>query len=438
MGAYGVLLIAVLVVVSGAIAYIGDIIGRRMGRKRLTIFGLRPRYTAILVSVVAGMLIAGFTLAAAILVSRDVRLGLTKVDYLVRRNAQLRRVVTAADRRIGAQRRQLQAVRRQGEELEREIAAQRKTLGTLGGQLKRSEGNLADRQRKLSAAERRLGEIQRKFAEAERALQRVEGVARRVGAQSIADTRLLKEQQNRLRQEIAELEQTLANLREVRTATLTFEANEELATVVLEEGLARAEVLRRLRLLMSAANTLAQQRGAKGDDNGKTVVLFKSLLGGSDETVLGSLADTYAGAPHGVVVRLVSMGNSFAGEQALVDFLVFNNRLIYHRGDSLAAITVDASMDVGRLSEELVNMLRDRVRLRAGKDGMMPTVRQMDAQGKLVPQEGIGGLSLATLVNLAGRIKELGGQVQVEAIANRDAWTAGPLELDLEVRTASS
>ncbi|NIO64040.1 MAG: DUF3084 domain-containing protein, partial [Gammaproteobacteria bacterium] len=64
-GFSGILLIVALVLVSGLIAYIGDIVGRRMGRKRLSLFGMRPRHTAIAVSVAAGMLITVITLLVA-------------------------------------------------------------------------------------------------------------------------------------------------------------------------------------------------------------------------------------------------------------------------------------------------------------------------------------------------------------------------------------
>jgi len=39
---YGFTLILTLVVVGGVIAYIGDRLGMNVGRKKLTLFGLRP------------------------------------------------------------------------------------------------------------------------------------------------------------------------------------------------------------------------------------------------------------------------------------------------------------------------------------------------------------------------------------------------------------
>ena len=59
--------------VSGAIAWLGDLIGRRIGRKRLTFLGIRPRNTAILFTVITGMLIAALTLGSLLAASEGAR-----------------------------------------------------------------------------------------------------------------------------------------------------------------------------------------------------------------------------------------------------------------------------------------------------------------------------------------------------------------------------
>jgi len=68
-----VVLIPILILVSGLVAFIGNLVGRSIGRRRLTLLGLRPRYTAQIVTVVTGMLITVVTLAVVLLVSNDAR-----------------------------------------------------------------------------------------------------------------------------------------------------------------------------------------------------------------------------------------------------------------------------------------------------------------------------------------------------------------------------
>ncbi len=54
----GILVVLLIVLVAGLIAYIGDRVGHQVGRKRLTLFGLRPKYTSTIVAVGTGMMIA--------------------------------------------------------------------------------------------------------------------------------------------------------------------------------------------------------------------------------------------------------------------------------------------------------------------------------------------------------------------------------------------
>ena len=58
---YGITLILVLAVVGGVIAFIGDRLGTRIGKKKMSIFGLRPRHTAIIVTIFTGICITTVT-----------------------------------------------------------------------------------------------------------------------------------------------------------------------------------------------------------------------------------------------------------------------------------------------------------------------------------------------------------------------------------------
>lgn len=71
-----------LMLISGIIAYIGDWLGTYVGKRRLTIFGLRPRVTALIVAISTGILITVFTLGVAATWSEDVKIALFSVDSL--------------------------------------------------------------------------------------------------------------------------------------------------------------------------------------------------------------------------------------------------------------------------------------------------------------------------------------------------------------------
>lgn len=78
----GLILVPILIIISGAVAYIGNLVGRGTGRRRLSIFGLRPRHTAHLITVLTGMIITLISLGSVLLVSQDARVGLFRLNDL--------------------------------------------------------------------------------------------------------------------------------------------------------------------------------------------------------------------------------------------------------------------------------------------------------------------------------------------------------------------
>ena len=79
---YGVRLILILAVIGGIIAYLGDRIGMRVGRRRLTLFGLRPKHTSVLITILTGILIVAVSLAVLSIASEDVRTALFRMREL--------------------------------------------------------------------------------------------------------------------------------------------------------------------------------------------------------------------------------------------------------------------------------------------------------------------------------------------------------------------
>lgn len=78
----GLILIPLLIVVSGAVAYIGNMVGRATGRRRLSVFGLRPRHTAHLITVLTGMLMTLISITTLLVASQDARVGLFRLNDL--------------------------------------------------------------------------------------------------------------------------------------------------------------------------------------------------------------------------------------------------------------------------------------------------------------------------------------------------------------------
>ncbi len=78
----GWLLIISLLVLGGILSTLGDLLGSRVGKARLSIFNLRPRRTAVVITVLTGSLISALSLGFMLLVSRQLRVGLFELDDL--------------------------------------------------------------------------------------------------------------------------------------------------------------------------------------------------------------------------------------------------------------------------------------------------------------------------------------------------------------------
>lgn len=71
-----------IVALAGVIAYAGDRIGHQVGRKRLTLLNIRPRYTSTIIAVATGMIIALVVTLAAIFASNQVKTAFFRLNQI--------------------------------------------------------------------------------------------------------------------------------------------------------------------------------------------------------------------------------------------------------------------------------------------------------------------------------------------------------------------
>ena len=57
----GVKILIIIALMGGLIAYMGDKLGTKVGKRRMSLFGLRPKHTSIIVTIVTGLLVAAAT-----------------------------------------------------------------------------------------------------------------------------------------------------------------------------------------------------------------------------------------------------------------------------------------------------------------------------------------------------------------------------------------
>jgi hypothetical protein len=71
-----------VMIIAGAVAYVGDRVGHQVGRRRLTLFGMRPRYTSTIIAIGTGMVIALVVTLVAIFASQQVKTAFFKLNSI--------------------------------------------------------------------------------------------------------------------------------------------------------------------------------------------------------------------------------------------------------------------------------------------------------------------------------------------------------------------
>lgn len=80
----GTLLVIFIASLAGTIAYVGDRVGHQVGRRRMTLFNIRPRYTSTIVAIGTGVIIALVVTIGAILASAQVKTAFFRMDAINR------------------------------------------------------------------------------------------------------------------------------------------------------------------------------------------------------------------------------------------------------------------------------------------------------------------------------------------------------------------
>ncbi|WP_457631178.1 DUF3084 domain-containing protein [Oceanithermus sp.] len=231
-------LIVGLVLLAALVAYVGDMVGRRVGRRHWRVFGLRPRATALLIAVLTGVLIALMAIAAFFLLDTDARKTILEAEKVREERNQLRAEVE----RLGGHVQELEAraARALGktEQLERELSAKAEALKLAEAEIGRLQGEKEQLQQDIEDTRKALEERE---VELSRVRAEVESIkAERDSLEQEFD--VLQENQVSLLKELEQLKQTELDAL-ARAEEAQRKARE--ATAALEQAQARVRAIQR-------------------------------------------------------------------------------------------------------------------------------------------------------------------------------------------------
>lgn len=388
----GVLLILVLAVMGGIIAFIADKVGSKIGKKRLRLFGLRPKYTSVIMTVISGIVIAVVTMSVLTVSSQEVRTALFGMKQLRADIADLTKIKDDALKEVANQKTQINALDGQIKKATTDLNAANAQKEAAQSQKDQAEKELASMQGRYNAAQARLTAAQAQIAAVEAARDNLKG-------------------------EVTELEAATKKLREgmvaIREGNMVFRSGEVLFAGDMKSGLNETDNKAQMNTFLAAANSAVVGKIGAADGT--------QLLWIDKEIVSNALKTLSAG--HGnYYVRVVSAGNIISGELVVCNLELVTNKEVFDDGKVILRqkITVDPGSQ--EVDMALLAFLKD-VNVAAQQAGVVPD----PITGK------VGAIRSGELAEISTRIRKAGGRVELVARAKGDITVAGPVLIHVEV-----
>lgn len=488
MATYTVIIFVALAALGALIAYLGDLLGAWLGRRRSTIFGLRPRSSARVMAALVGALLPLLGLTVATIGSGYARIAVFQLRGLMQRQERLTEQVAELEQQVRASEREAQIADQRAAEAEKkavelesiqadqqrqiaELTTRRDELrGRVSDLMARREQlqkELKDAQAGLQSAEADLArarsdlsttreELEQKIAAVQEKTRRVEQLRLQIEniSPQIADiqgqlSEAQKELESRFRrleeanQQLAavqsQLEQVLRRQGLVATQRAIFEPGDELIRVVLPADETQDQMESDLYEILHLASAVAARRGIPEGPNGRSIVVVAPIprWASASEVPESMIVRDVASqlrtrGPDEWVVMVRAFRRYFPEDrtQLAVRFEAVPNRLVFRAGDVLDEFTISSDVSPVQAFEQLwlhiINQPTSRVRARAFAEGLLPH-----------PETGnYGSIDLAKLFEAVEAIRAGAGMMQVRVTAAKDTYTPGPLLLDIQVTAA--
>ena len=402
---YGIVLILVLVITGGIIAVIGDRMGTKIGKKRLSLFGLRPRHTSTIVTIVTGVVITTLTFFILAAASENVRTALFGMEKLNRSMQQTEEKLKSASEDLTAAR------------------AEQSRADAALAELKDSVRSMEEEAERLAAGNRALAEQKDALARDNAAL---DGMNRSLTAENTAldaanETLLASNAQ--LADDKATLEKRTQELRRgielIREGDIVYRAGEVVAAGVIKGNRPENEVRVDITALAQLASRNVSAHLGKDLPDGEIWVYAPEV-----DDAVGRIAK----ASHDMVVRIVAASNLVRGEAVRAALDLHPNSIVYRKGEFIIAQSYILKNRGGKqASEEIVMDFLKRVNAAASAHGILPD-----------PIRGtVGVIDAQQIYDIVEKIEPLSGTIVLSAYAHDDTDALGPLRLDIKIERES-
>ena len=449
---YGIILIGVMIATGGAIAFIGDKLGTKIGKKRLSIFGLRPRHTSMIITVITGILITAFSIGTMAIASKDVRtalfgleelnssLRLTKraLDEATENLAQMHAEFNRAETELSNARTEIAKLKNEQDELNAEserlregnerleaekielteqnenLVSVNKNLASTNDELTGTNENLSRVNQELSGTNKKLASDNQKLTDTNENLSKVktelEDSNKRLNEFNVT----LTADNEKLAKDNAELEEHAKNLRDgliaMREGDIVFRAGEVLAAMVIKGNRTAEEITDDINALADAASkNIAEHFGGEEES---AVWIYQPEL---QRTI-----DEISESPQDMVLRITAAGNLVRGEPIRTNLNLFPNNKVFDANEFIFSNEYEVQSEED--AEDIVRNFLGEINRAAVAKGILAD-----------PISGtVGVMEGSQLYELVEEIEYARGKIILTAYAREEVYSIGPLRLNIK------
>jgi uncharacterized protein (DUF3084 family) len=375
---YSLILVFTVIIISGLIAFVGDWVGLKIGKKRVTIFGLRPHSTAIFITIISGILIAIITVTILAISSNDVRTALFGIEELKEKLSYLSREVELRNTQLSSTKEDLKEKTTQLQEME-------------------------EKYQELSE------DIKNKTGQLEELLIIREG---------------LIEEKDKLDKEVEELNAAIKALYSgiawIREGEVILGSEEQIALTIIQGQRPIEEIKEELFEFLNEASNKVLAMGAKKDERTNQVFIIA-------QEEFEDIAQKIYDSDKEMIVRLLSSINVVKGEPIVTHFKILENKLLFKIDEEIISEEIESSEIYSEVEKKLLSLLR-KVNIIAVKEGIIPDPKT----------SFVGTVSAINLYDTIRIIVESGTTMKVTVISIYDTWSTGPLKVRMEAKSISS
>lgn len=398
---YGIMLIVVLVLTGGVIAFIGDRLGSKVGKKKLSLFGLRPRHTSILVTIITGILITTVTFGILAIASKDVRTALFGMNKL---KAELNEKQSMLEEASGA------------------LVNVKNDLNTTKEEYAKSKKDLEETQEDLEIAQQAAELLRQEQVALQNRNQELWSDNQTLieHNQSLAENnQFLLANNESLKADNLELEKTNNDLQEgienIRERPIIYRVGELLASGVIKKTDDPVKIQNDLNQIIALANSkIIDRLGTEGSKDG--VWIYPIEYQKAMDRLKQAKGDT--------VIRLIVAANLVKGDPVLTELEMYPNRVVYQENEFVYQKIYNVPID-GSNSEMLISDFLRNVNMTAINNGILPN-----------PLTGTVGVINGNQIYAIEKAlaENRGKDVLISAFAAADTEVLGPLRLHIYLK----